>query len=333
MAIKGLKKVDLTVHYLLDKVSEYEIYRYYLGHDFKIGKSFNSPFRKESDASFSIIVTKGGKLHHTDFGDSTKRGDCVDFVQQLFPGLTYSQTLSKIAYEFGLDRYSTCPQGERVQVNLEPHTAKETLIQVVTKPFNSADIAYWKQYGINETELKANDVYSVKKLYLNRERIMLPTTELVFGYLMEDKWKIYRPLANKKDKWMTNVPNSYISGMYRIKDGCENVVITKAKKDEMVLSKFVPYVVSVQSESEFCITKNVIDLLTKTCGSIYINFDSDEVGVQACKYYNKFGFKWINCPKGYKTPEGAVIKDFADLARYHSLNTVIDYFRLKKVIK
>lgn len=332
MEIKGPKKVDLTVHYLLDKISEYEIYRYYLGHDFKIGRSFNSPFRKETDASFSIIVTKGGRLHHTDFGDSTKRGDCIDFVQQLFPGLSYGETLSKIAHEFGLSKYSTSPQGERREVNLEPHITKETLIQVVTRPFTHSDISYWKQYGINETELKANEVYSVKKLYLNRERIMLPITDLVFGYLMEDKWKIYRPLADKKDKWMTNVPNSYISGMYRIKDGCENVVITKAKKDEMVLAKFLPYVLSVQSESEFCITKNNIDLLTNMCGSIYINFDSDEVGVQACKYYNKFGFKWINCPKGYKTPEGKAIKDFADLARYHGLQMVIEHFKNKRVI-
>jgi hypothetical protein len=245
--------------------------------------------------------------------------------------MSYDRALKLIARDLGI---RDTPEGNGVKVIVNAQEKKETLIQVVHRRFDTADLKYWKDYHIDEEELKSNDVYAVKKLYVNRERIMLPPTELVFGYLEEKigKWKIYRPFVDKKHKWMTNIPHNHISGLHRIKPGCDSAVITKAKKDEMVLAKFVPYVASVQSESEISISKENIDLLIHRCGNVYLNFDSDEVGVQACKYYNQFGFKWINCPKGFITPEGKMIKDFADLAKYHGLETVINHFKQKGVI-
>ena len=325
--IKGAKRHDLED--ILRKVSEYEIYRYYVGHDFVLGRAFYSPFRKETNPSFSIIVSKSGKLHHLDYGDPSKRGDCVDFVCQLYIGMTYERALKMIARDFGLNESL---RGDKERVIVEAPEKKETLIQVVVRKFDTAELKYWGDHHITEKELKENDIYPVKKLYLNRERIMLPSTELVFGYLMEDKWKIYRPFADKKHKWLTNIPHNYISGLSRIINNCKTGVITKAKKDEMVLAKFLPNVASVQSESEISISKENIDLIQANCSNTYLNFDSDDVGVQACKYYNQFGFKWINCPKGHFTPDGRMIKDFADLAKYHGLETVINFFKQKGVI-
>jgi len=331
--IKGAKRVDLSIDTILEKVSEYEIYRYYIGHDFVLGKTFCSPFRKESDPSFSVIVSKSGRLHHLDYGDSTKRGDCVDLVRQMYMGISYWAALRMIARDFGLLQ-SHGAKREKVSV-ADPLPKKDYLIQVVTRRFDSAELAYWASYHITEKELEQNDVYAVKKLYLDRERIMIPPTDMVFGYLMgdnKDKWKIYRPLGDKRNKWLTNVPNRYINGLDRIINNCKVGVITKSKKDEMVLAKFLPNVASVQSENEIAITKENIDLITQRCGKVYLNFDSDDVGVQACKYYNQFGFKWINCPKGYTTPEGKAIKDFADLAKYQGLEVVINHFKQKGVI-
>jgi len=331
--VKGAKKVDLTIEAILEKVSDYEIYRYYVGHDFVLGRTFCSPFRKENDPSFSIIVSKSGRLHHLDYGDPTKRGDCVDFVRQLYMGMSYWAALKMIARDLGA--YS-CPEEKKQRVAItDSLPKKDYLIQVVTRRFDSSELAYWKSFHITEKELKENDVYAVKKLYLDRERIMIPPTDMVFGYLMgdnKDKWKIYRPLGDKRNKWLTNVPNRYISNLSKIINNCKTGVITKSKKDEMVLAKFLPNVASVQSESEIAITKENIDLINKNCSTTYLNFDSDDVGVQACKYYNQFGFKWINCPKGFITPEGKVIKDFADLAKYHGLETVINHFKQKGVI-
>lgn len=330
MAVTGPKIP--TIQEIYNKISDYEIYRYYIGHDFKLGVTFCSPFRAEKDPSFSVIVSRSGHLHHLDYGDPTKTGDCVDLVRQMYPGMSYDRALKLIARDFGIMNSSViAPKGGAEQVSFV-RERRETLIQVTVKKFDTADLKYWNDYYITEKELKDNDVFSVKKLYLNRERVMFSPTELVFGYLMKDKWKIYRPLGDKKNKWLSNVPHSYVSGLERITNNCTRGVITKAKKDEMILAKFIPNIASVQAESQFSISKENIDLITSTCKDTYLNFDSDEVGVQACKYYNQFGFKWINCPKGFYTPEGKMIKDFADLAKYHGLETVINHFKQKGVI-
>ena len=120
--VKGAKKVDLTIDAILDKVNDYEIYRYYVGHDFVLGKTFCSPFRKENDPSFSIIVSKSGKLHHMDYGDSSKRGDCVDFVRQLYMGMSYGRALKLIARDLGV---GNTPEGNEVRVIEEVQEKKE----------------------------------------------------------------------------------------------------------------------------------------------------------------------------------------------------------------
>jgi len=324
--IKGVVKEDISIESVLERVNDYEVYKYYLGHDFKIGMPFSSPFRRDSNPSFCVGVSKSGKLKHIDFGDSTKRGDCIDFVTQLL-SLSYKDALRRVYLDLCKNTYS------KVSRPLVAETEQKTIIQVVTRKFDTADLKYWGDYHITHKELRDNDVYAVKKLYLNRSRIMISPTELVFGYLMDNRWKIYRPLADKKsNKFITNVPNSYMSGLHRIMKGCDIAVITKAKKDEILLSKFLPHVASVQSESEMSISKANIDLLSERCGTVYLNFDSDEVGVQACKYYNQFGFRWINCPRGYLKPDGSMIKDFSDLAKYHGLEEVIQHFKTKGLL-
>lgn len=275
-----------------------------------------------------------GKLHHTDFADSSKRGSCIDFVMQLH-GIDFNGALRKVAHDFCL----VAPDGTFKDVERKPlvdcreqQPRRDTLIQVKSRKFDLSDLAYWGQYGITEADLKANSVYAVRKLYLNGETLPFPSTELIFGYLFGEKWKIYRPLADKKNKWLSNVSQGTISGIEKMVSGTTIGVITKSKKDEMILSKIIPATCSTQNESEFSISKENIDLLQRNCGKVYVNFDSDDVGVQACKYYNQFGFGWINPPRSYTKPDGTQVKDFADLVRYHGMEAVINHFKLKKLI-
>lgn len=336
MAISGRIRVELTSKNILDRTTEYDIYRFFLGYDFRIGKPILSPFRKEINPSFSINVTKDDSLHHIDFGDSTKRGDCFDFVMQIL-GLPYHDSLLRIDRDMNLgimnNRHvnNILAQNRRDDAPLERRYA---IIQVITKKFTEEELAYWALYNITHKELVDNEVYSVKRVFLNGSRYPIPEDELTFAYLFAGKWwKIYRPHTdNKFNKFLTNVPNDFISGMEKIVDGCQIGVVTKSKKDEMVLSKLLPNVCSVQSESIVAINKTNIELLKSRCGIVYLNFDSDEVGVQSCKYYNQFGFRWINCPRGFYTPGNKQVKDFADLARYYGLQTVENHFKTKGLI-
>lgn len=339
MPVTGKQRGQLSVEYILSKISEYDIYRFYLGHDFVPGEAMLSPFRKEENPSFTIRLNTTNEWRHKDWSDSEKCGGCIDFVMQLFNEDFYS-SLRRIDKDFGLGIIGK-NQAERdagLRPPIPPPIPREpTLIQVVAKPFTQHEIDYWARYHITLDELNSNNIYSIKRLYVNRKLFPLEYSDITFGYLFGDKWKIYRPMLDKKRKWMSNVPQSTISGWGKIEVGKQMgykiALITKAKKDEIILSKIIPTTCSTQNESNHAISKDKISFLQENFEEVWINFDSDETGVKECKYYNQFGFKWINCPKGYTKPDGSIIKDFADLARYHGLDTVVDYFKSKNLIQ
>lgn len=333
MAVSGPVKTSLTLENILRTVSEYDIYRYYIGHDFQLGKAFLSPLREDDKVpSFAVNVSKTGGLFHLDYGDPLKRGRCVDFVMQLY-GVNYDKALRMIDQDLKTGITSGKGSREMIRPKQPVYEEKEpAFIQVVTRKFDSAELAYWNSYHVTLDELRANDVYAVKKIYVDRQLLGYTPGTLQFAYLFGDKWKIYRPEMPKDRKWISNVPNDYMSGMYRITPGCYKAVVTKSKKDEIVLAKIIPHICSVQSESIVSISNENIALLRERCGKVFVNFDSDNVGVQACKYYNQYDFGWVNCPWGYTKPNGDTIKDFADLARYHGMDEVVKHFKLKGII-
>ena len=333
-AVSGRIKTLLTRDNILRRANEYDIYRFYLGQDLKIGRAIHSPFRDENNPSFSINVSKDGSILHVDYGDSEKRGDCVEFVMQLF-NLTFRDALNRIDSDMQLG--ITNKKGTQFVKAEAPigfiHKEPPAFIQVITKAFTVEELEYWKMFEINLDDLVKENVFSVKKAFLNRQRMPLPSNELVFAYLQLDKWKIYRPFARyKKDKFRSNIPNDWMSGLDKIVPGSPISLVTKSKKDEILLSKIIPATCSVQSENVVAISSENIQILKKNSILQYVNFDSDETGVQACKYYNQFGFKWINCPKGYYKPDSTMIKDFSDLCRYAGFQKVVDYFKSKGLI-
>lgn len=77
--IQGKKRIHLTPDSILNKISEYDVYKMYMPHqNWKINVVTYSPFRNERNPSF-IIGYRGGTLRYHDFADSTRRGGCFDF--------------------------------------------------------------------------------------------------------------------------------------------------------------------------------------------------------------------------------------------------------------
>ena len=82
--ITGEKKVRLTPQAILQKISEYDIFRFYMpDKNWKINQATYSPFRKENNPSF-LIGNRRGFLSFIDFADTSRRGDCFHFVQLLY---------------------------------------------------------------------------------------------------------------------------------------------------------------------------------------------------------------------------------------------------------
>ena len=58
---KNINTSKLSQNSILEQVSEYDLWRYYLG-EVQIGKVFKSPLREGNNPSASLFVTSTGKV-------------------------------------------------------------------------------------------------------------------------------------------------------------------------------------------------------------------------------------------------------------------------------
>ncbi len=332
--ITGRKKVKLTPDSILEKISDYDIYKMYMPHqNWKINVVTYSPFRNEKNPSF-IIGYRGGALRYCDFGDSSKKGGCFNFVMMLFNvGLNDALLMIDRDFDLGIISGSSTKNYERIVSDYAQPTAtskREFFIQVKTRKFTHEELAYWNAYYQDIDDLRANNVYSIDTVYLNKQKFPLKDSELRFGYLYEGHWKIYRPFADKKNKWMpNNVPITMMDGLDDIRD-CDVAFINKSKKDYMVMKKIFPCCCAVQNEGMGCFSEENVEYIKENSERQILSFDSDETGVKNSQLVtNKYGFEYCNVPRIY-LDEG--IKDWADLARIHGLKTIEKYLTQKEII-
>lgn len=332
--IKGRKKEALTPETILSKITEYDIFKWYMPErSWKINQVTYSPFRNEKNPSF-LIGNKYGNLYFVDFADTSKRGNCFLFVKLLFSLASLDDVLRLIDRDFGLG-ISTKTSEEVKRIVPEYKQPEElgkrySLIQVITRKFNKEELDYWNSYHQDLQDLKDNNVYAIKKVYLNKSLFPLKDTELKFGYFYDGHWKIYRPFGDKKSKWVpNNVPITAMDGKENIIN-CDTAFINKSKKDYMVMKKVFPCSCAVQNEGMACFSPENVEYLKANSDRQILSFDSDVTGVENSQQITKlFDFGYCNVPKKY-LKEG--IKDWADLSKVHGMKTIEDYLKQKSLL-
>lgn len=332
--IKGKRKIELTPDTVLRMISDYDIFRQYIPDThWKIGQVMISPLRDESHPSF-LIGNKGGHLSFIDFSSGVK-GDCFEFVKEKFHLSSLDDVLKMIDRDFGLGITSNHNLGEYKKITSEykqPESLgkRYSVIQCVTRRFTKAELDYWVEYYQTEEDLRAEKVYSIKEVYLNKKRFPLGINEMRFGYYYPNAnstWKIYLPFSNKKRKWISNVPLTTAEGLENLCLG-HNTLIVKSKKDYMVCKKVYPYTCYVQNESIFAFSDEVVEYINSHSKEVYYGGDSDEAGKSA-SYIITEAFKWkhINSPDRL-LPE---INDWADWAKLEGLEALGKHFKEKSL--
>lgn len=334
MAIITLQsKTELNRDFILSRVEPIDIFRKYYPGEFELNKMCLSPFKKEEDPSFIIgdkyeeITFKGFNTQH--------RGDCFHFVMYMF-SLDYNGALSKIASDFEL--WDKPPNGERMNELGErvKIIKKPKFFQAVPKKFDKADTEYWAKYHLTPKDLNFCDdtkCYSTKEWAIDRQRQALKHGELCFFYNLKNErgnWiKIYRPNAEKRKKWMSNIPFREMHGLSNLK-GCKVGFIQKSIKDGAFTAKYLsPHVAVLAGEDISAITKENIDYINQNCEKVYVIFDNDEQGVRECtKLTTETGWGYINPPKRLLYEN---ITDFTDWAENTDPQTVINFFKEKGI--
>jgi hypothetical protein len=304
------KLSDITLDWILSRVTEYDIYAHYLG-QFKVGMIYNSPFRKDKNPSFGIFYSKRTKqLLFKDHGT----GDCGNVIKfvSLYTGITnYNDILLDIVNKLKIT-------SDTKLVSSKQYIAStETVIGVVRQDFTAEDINYWSQFNICINTLKKFNVNSIKYYLCNGiVKGIYKKENPMYAYKVYNNFKIYRPLADKYTKWRNNLGQYDIQGFKQLPKTGNLLIITKSLKDVMCLYEMGISAISPASESTF-IPDDVLDNLKKRFKHILICFDRDTAGIKYLRRISlKTGLKPLLVHKKWKS------KDISDAIKLNGFENI-----------
>ncbi len=314
---------------ILNELSEYEIYAFYLGYAFEVGRLFSSPFRRDLRPSFNVYRDdRSGKLLFKDFGDINRKGDCFKFVEQ-YKGLNTRQKAVDAVY---LDIILNNKQGKKTIKTFRELSNKakpKSVIQYIPKiDINVFEKNYWEELGISIDELPFFKIYVAEALYINQEEVCKSYDEdPIFIYKVFDKIKAYRPYTkDKKKKWFSNCTRFDIQGWEQLPEFPETdtLIITKSKKDVAVLRKLGYLAIAPSSESTL-IPHNAMKVLSEEYGfrKFIVLYDRDDGGMKGARkmflqYRGTYNITFKFIPKTYK-------KDVSDVRKVLGKERTINF--------
>ena len=308
------KQPDITLDWILSKVTEYDIYAKYIG-EFKVGMIYNSPFRKDKNPSFGIFYSKRtNQLLFKDHGTG-ECGNVIKFVQ-LYTGITnYSDILKDI-----VNRLNISNSTKLTTTQYKPPT--ETVIGIVRQNFTETDKKYWSQFNIDINTLKKFNVFSIKYYLCNGVvKGIYKDTNPMYAYKVYNNFKIYRPLGDKYTKWRNNLTEYDIQGYEQLPQKGDTLIITKSMKDVMCLYKMGIPAISPSSESTFIPDKCLEELKTRF-KRILILFDRDIAGIKYLrKISKKTGLEPLLINKKFNA------KDVSDAIKLNGFETIKNWIK------
>lgn len=298
------------------------VFGYYFG-NFKLGQVYCSKLRKDKHPSTGFYISKSGKLVYNDLAKK-KSYDCFAFVSALY-NLSFSDTINKVAFDFGLISGRPKPAAEQAVRQLKDFDKKfkkDTKITWVSEPWDNKNHAFWKDYHITPDELRAEPVFPIKKLFIND--IFIPNADnepryaLTLKHKGEMLTKLYAPLS-KEFKWVTNISLDIPFGLSTLRYDSEFSFTAKAVKDKIIAQKFLKSVIAAQNESRTAMPDSLISKLNFHFNENYLSFDNDETGLEAAAELEPLGFIPIYTPVG--------IKDISDLCKVKGIKTIEELFK------
>jgi hypothetical protein len=326
--------IKLTAEFILSKIDDSMIFYYYFG-PFELKRAYQSKLRRDRTPSVGFCLSRDGAILYKDLATG-ERLNCFRYVAKMF-NLSYGDALKRIAIDFGLLGGTPVVSESIINQSLsfDRDIKKETVIQVIPDIWKSHHIEYWKQYYIDLQALKANNVYPVKKLFINK--VELKVEDVCFAYVVKEQVenetreyiKIYQPYS-KTTKWISNVPITVPFGLYELNYNSDHIIIGKAQKDRLVLLNFFSSVIGTQNESTSALSADCTNHLINTFPIRTIIWDADETGVENCKKFNSLGFGYFNTPAYLLDRE---IKDVSDYVKAFGMKALERLLISKQILK
>ena len=268
-------------------------------------KNISSPFRKDSNPSMRIkSSSKTGIYLATDYTTGEVFSPFT-FIGKLY-GLEFKDVINKLAWDFGLKNKDGSINYNRVSktvVEKKKIIEKPIFYEYQVCDFSKEAIKYWGV--LSETFLNKNLVFQACKIAINKKVIDIPKDQMCFVYETGDPLQTGIQMlrigedVEKKDKWRTNIPNTYIRNLFKYDKNSpvDKLFVVKSRKDELVLNLLGYNTVSTMSENAIILDQNMPKILA-VANTVYINYGSDEDGVEkSLTVQQKYGCKYFNTPK------------------------------------
>lgn len=270
-----------NVQQLYRLLGQERIMSFYFHDSIIMGKRYCNPFRDDSNPSCFFKWTKMGNLYFIDYATQKVYYNAID-VACMSTGYDYPDILYKIEADFNIKNLDL---KDKKQLELETSAftkpeLKPATIKVSTSKFNKKDYDYWKQFGVSSEVLSFYNVKKVSKVWIAEQLWYIHNdSDPCYRYKEKEKFKIYRPFADKKNKFRTNYFGGLLEGYTQLPHKGELLIITKGLKDVMTLHALGINAVAVRSENT-PVSENAYNLLKNRFENIYIWFDADEAGIQ-----------------------------------------------------
>lgn len=288
----------LSKEYILKRISEEDIFKKYCNNFIALNLSFKSDLYNDSNPSCRIYMTRKGLRYH-DFGNGAHY-DCFEYVKTKY-NLSFNETLRVISSDFKLG-YNVNNIPNKLLLNNSDITYSDpsyelprTKIFIEPQQWTLADYKYWNQYKIPFEVLINYNVFSCKWVIVNNQLLEYKPTNPIYAYAFIDDgqfyYKIYRPLAIKKDKWRWNGKAHILEGYDQLPLFGDLLIITKSLKDVIVLHMMGYNAISLQGEHNR-LTKREYNKLTTRFNTIISLYDNDDAGKKGALYLeNTYGIK------------------------------------------
>lgn len=311
---------DLSPKIILEKVSEFEIFKFYCTPFNRVGLNFCSELRVDNEASCGIKIMPSGKVLYRDFARGYSL-NCFQYVCQKYK-VKFDEALLIIATDFrikDLPKLDVTPYEAIGIPSVKNNSIIESnkVIKIKKREWDKNSLKYWERYHFTIEDLIEGEVYPIQKYWIGvGETLYSPydwtNDDPAYSYeeFGNGKRKILRPYSKeKKYKWTNNLNNSYIHGLKQLNDDKSLLIVTKAKKDQMMYRKLgYNAIASAVSETAGFVDSFIIPLFNEY-ERVLINYDNDEPGILASSKISNFYMREeIFIPMEYRT------KDVSDTA-------------------
>ncbi len=329
MAIKSRDSNDhLHTDVILGKITEYDIFMYYIPSFKELRKKFKSELRDDNSPTVYITMYNG-KLLYKDFGNSDHTFDCFNYVKYKY-GCSFIDALRIIDCDFNLGLSSQKSEIEFTMGYMayrQKYTPKITKTEIIIKKkkrlWTKEDAKFWKKYLVSKKILIKFAVEPISHFWINNNRFTCKSISYAFKF--KNRYKIYSPYE-EKNKWLSNTNKTDVQGYNQLPNKSERLIITSSLKDVMCLHAAGYHSIAMQSEMQIPDEK-LISELKQRFNIIEILYDNDfdktnnpgqKMAKKICDLY---GFENICLPDEFKSKDPSDL--VAKVGSFNILKTIL----------